>query len=136
MPRHSPVQRQAFQTAPRQPSHTILDTFANEFPDRKYRIEIRVPEFTSVCPITGQPDFGVIVIQYIPARRCVELKSLKYYMQSYRHTGVFYEKVVNTILDDLVRVLAPQFMTVQGQFTPRGGIATSVTAEHRRRRTR
>lgn len=107
-----------------------LDVFANQFPERDYTIEIRCPEFTSVCPKTGQPDFGVLTITYTPAERCVELKSLKLYLQQFRNEGIFYEHATNRILDDLVAVLQPRRMTLVAEFTPRGGISTTVTASH------
>ena len=107
----------------------LLETFDNQHPGRDYEIAIRCPEFTSVCPKTGQPDFGTITITYTPDLRCVELKSLKFYPQSFRNEGIFYEHVTNRILDDLVAVLAPRAMRVVAEFTPRGGITTSVTAE-------
>jgi 7-cyano-7-deazaguanine reductase len=107
-----------------------LETFANEFPKRDYTIEIVCPEFTSVCPKTGQPDFGVLTFTYTPAARCVELKSLKLYLQKFRNQGIFYENVTNSILDDLVAVLKPRRMTLVAAFTPRGGITTKVTVTH------
>lgn len=107
----------------------LLETFENQYPQREYTIEIVCPEFTSVCPKTGQPDFGTLTFRYIPAERCVELKSLKFYLQSFRNEGIFYENVTNRILDDLVAVLAPRRMTLTAAFTPRGGITTTVTAE-------
>ena len=106
-----------------------LETFANQFPERDYTIEIVCPEFTSVCPKTGQPDFGTLTITYTPDARCVELKSLKLYLQQFRNEGIFYEHVTNRILDDLVAVLAPRRMKLVAAFTPRGGISTNVTAE-------
>lgn len=106
-----------------------LETFENQFPDRDYRIEIVAPEFTSVCPKTGQPDYGTLTIHYIPDRLCIELKSLKLYLQSFRNEGIFYEHVTNTILDDLAAVTKPRYMKITAAFTPRGGITTSVTAE-------
>ncbi len=106
----------------------ILETFENQYPDRDYEIEIVAPEFTSVCPKTGQPDFGTMTIRYVPDRRCVELKSLKFYLQRYRNEGIFYENVTNRILDDLVAVIQPRRITLQAAFTPRGGITTTVTA--------
>lgn len=112
------------------PTAALLETFKNEFPERDYVIRIEVPEFTSVCPKTGQPDYGVITIEYVPDKVCVELKSLKFYMQGWRNVGAFYEKVVNTMLSDLVKALSPRAITVEGAFTPRGGITTTVTAEH------
>lgn len=108
-----------------------LETFENPHPNRDYVIRHVAPEFTSVCPKTRQPDFGTIEIEYVADRLCVELKSLKLYLQSYRNVGVFYEDVVNRILDDLVAVLKPRRMTVTGRFTPRGGMHSIVTAEHR-----
>jgi 7-cyano-7-deazaguanine reductase len=109
------------------PSAGQLETFANAYPGRNYTIEIVCPEFTSVCPRTGQPDFGTIIISYIPRDRCVELKSLKLYLQGYRNQGIFYETVVNRILDDFVRACEPAWCEVVGQFNPRGGITTTVT---------
>ena len=111
-------------------SVSLLETFLNGYPDRDYTIEISCPEFTSVCPKTGQPDYGTITIIYIPGEKCVELKSLKFYMQSFRNQGIFYENVTNRILDDLVTVLEPRWMQVTAEFTPRGGITTSVTVEY------
>ena len=108
----------------------LLETFDNPCPERDYQIEIVCPEFTSVCPKTGQPDFGTLTILYTPDRLCVELKSLKLYLQAFRNEGVFYETVTNRILDDLVAVLAPRWMKLETSFTPRGGILTTVTAQH------
>lgn len=104
----------------------ILEVFDNTFPNRDYEIEIICPEFTSVCPKTGQPDFGVIEFRYVPDEVCVELKSLKFYLQSFRNDGIFYENVTNTILDDMVAKLAPRKITVTAKFSPRGGISTNV----------
>lgn len=106
----------------------ILETFDNQYPERDYTIQIVCPEFTSICPRTGQPDFGTLTITYVPDRKCVELKSLKFYLQRYRNEGIFYENVTNRILDDLVAVLQPRRMTLVAAFTPRGGITTTVTA--------
>jgi len=108
----------------------LLETFENQFPQRNYTIETICPEFTSVCPKTGQPDFGTLTISYIPAAKCVELKSLKMYLQSFRDKGIFYEHVTNTILDDLVAVTEPRQMTLRAEFTPRGGLRTNVIAEY------
>jgi 7-cyano-7-deazaguanine reductase len=108
----------------------ILETFDNEFPQRDYTIEIVCPEFTSVCPKTGQPDFGTLTFTYTPEKKCVELKSLKLYLQSFRNDGIFYENVTNRILDDLVAVLQPRWMKLVASFTPRGGISTNVIVEH------
>src|SRR5437660_1250958 len=107
-----------------------LETFPNQFPDREYEIEIVCPEFTAVCPKTGQPDFGTITIGYVPAAVCIELKSLKLYLQGYRNQGIFYEHSVNAILDDLVAACQPRRMIVIGQFTPRGGISSRITARY------
>ena len=109
-----------------------LETFPNPRPERDFEIEIRCPEFTSVCPKTGLPDFGEIRITYVPDRHCVELKSLKYYLIEFRNRGIFYEAVTNQILDDLVALLDPRRMTVIGDFSVRGGIKTVVTASHTR----
>ena len=106
----------------------LLETFPNQFPDREYEIEISCPEFTAVCPKTGQPDFATILIHYVPGTTCVELKSLKMYLGAYRNRGIFYEHSINSILDDLVAACAPRSMTVVGQFTPRGGISSKITA--------
>lgn len=107
-----------------------LETFANQFPGRDYEIEITCPEFTAVCPKTGQPDFGTIVITYVPDATCIELKSLKLYLFDFRDRGIFYEHSINTILDDLVAACRPRSMTVVGRFTPRGGISSRITARH------
>ena len=109
---------------------TILDAFPNPRPERDYEIKFVFPEFTSVCPVTGQPDFATITISYVPDKRCVEMKSLKLYFFAFRNKGIFYESVVNTILDDLVDVLKPRQMTVTGEFAVRGGTAGTVTARH------
>ena len=105
-----------------------LETFENQNPQRDYVIEIACPEFTSVCPKTGQPDFGTLVFTYTPAAKCVELKSLKLYLQSFRNEGIFYEDVTNAILDDLVAVAQPRWVQLVATFTARGGITTKVTA--------
>jgi 7-cyano-7-deazaguanine reductase len=109
---------------------SALEMFPNPRPDRDYEIEIRCPEFTSVCPKTGLPDFGTISIRYVPDGDCVELKSLKYYLMSYRNEGIFYEAATNRILDDLVAACHPRRITVTGDFTARGGITTSVTVTY------
>lgn len=108
-----------------------IELFENPRPGRDYVITINCPEFTSLCPRTGQPDFGEIVIEYIPEDLCVELKSLKLYMQSYRYKGIFYEALTNDILDDLVKASKPKWMKITSRFTPRGGITTTVTAEYK-----
>jgi 7-cyano-7-deazaguanine reductase len=107
----------------------ILEIFDNQYPGRDYEIEIICPEFTSVCPKTGQPDFGTLTFTYVPDQKCVELKSLKLYLQQFRNDGIFYEMVTNRILDDLVSVLQPRRMKLVAAFTPRGGIRTNVTVE-------
>ncbi len=109
---------------------SILDTFPNPRKDRDYTIEFVFPEFTSLCPVTAQPDFATITVRYVPDRLCVEMKSLKLYYFSYRNKGIFYEAVTNQILDDLVAVLKPRQMTVMGQFAVRGGTAGTVTAQY------
>jgi 7-cyano-7-deazaguanine reductase len=106
-----------------------FELFDNPSPGRDYTITIRCPEFTSLCPRTSQPDFGEIIIKYIPADKCVELKSLKFYMQYFRNKGVFYEALTNEILDDLVSACVPKWMKITSKFTPRGGITTDVEAE-------
>jgi 7-cyano-7-deazaguanine reductase len=107
-----------------------LETFPNPAPGRDYTIEIVCAEFTSICPKTGQPDFGTITLRYTPERLCVELKSLKLYLQSFRSQGIFYEAATNRILDDFVRACSPRRCQVNGAFTPRGGITTTVTCVH------
>jgi len=113
-------------------SSSTLSTFPNPRAERDYEISIRCPEFTSVCPMTGLPDFGEIRIVYTPDERCVELKSLKYYLVEFRNRGIFYEAATNQILDDLVALLAPRQMTVVGDFSARGGITTLVTARYQK----
>ena len=113
-----------------QPNKTI-ETFANPRPGRDYEIAMECPEFTCICPRTGQPDFATIRITYVPDQICVELKSLKLYLWSYRNEGTFHEAVINRILDDLVEACRPSRMTVTGDFNVRGGIHTTVTASYR-----
>jgi 7-cyano-7-deazaguanine reductase len=110
-----------------------VETFPNPEPSRDYEIEIRCPEFTSLCPKTGLPDFGEIRITYIPDARCIELRALKYYLIGFRDRGIFYEQVTNQILDDLVAVCSPRRMVVVGDFSVRGGITTTVTASYEQR---
>lgn len=107
-----------------------LETFPNQFPDREYEVEHTCPEFTAVCPKTGQPDFATIVISYVPDKEVIELKSLKYYLFSFRDRGIFYEHSINTILDDLVTACKPRRMTVTGHFNARGGITSKIVATH------
>jgi 7-cyano-7-deazaguanine reductase len=111
----------------------LLETFANQYPGRDYTIEIVCPEFTSVCPKTGQPDFGTLTFRYTPDHKCVELKSLKVYLQQFRNEGIYYEEVTNQILEDLVAVVQPRRLSLTAAFTPRGGISTTVTALHESR---
>jgi 7-cyano-7-deazaguanine reductase len=107
-----------------------IDSFENRFPVRNYEIEFVAPEFTSVCPMTGQPDFGTIIVTYTPGERCIELRSFKFYLQTFRNRGIFYENVVNTILDDIVEAIHPRQLTVTGEFNTRGGISARVTASY------
>jgi len=109
---------------------SLLETFANEYPERDYTIIHTAPEFTSLCPKTGQPDFATITIEYIPDELCVELKSLKIYLNSYRNDGIFFESVTNKILDDLVEVTQPRFMKITAEFNTRGGISSVIEAEY------
>jgi 7-cyano-7-deazaguanine reductase len=113
-----------------QPS-TSLETFANPAPERDYTIRMMIPEFTCLCPKTGQPDFATLKLEYVPDQRCVELKSLKLYIWSYRDRGAFHEAVANTILQDLVAAMAPRFLRLNAKFNVRGGICTTVVVEHR-----
>jgi len=110
-----------------------LQTFVNPSPRRDYRICMEIPEFTCLCPLTGQPDFAVLSLEYVPDRRCVELKSLKLYMWSFRDQGAFHEAVTNRMLEDLVKATQPRFMRLTAKFNVRGGIYTSIVVEHRKR---
>jgi len=118
------------QKYPSSPDAAILEAFSNTHPGRDYWIQFSCPEFTSLCPITGQPDFGCITINYIPDKLCVESKSLKLYLFSFRNHGAFHEEVVNRILDDLLRTLKPRKAVVNGDFNRRGGIAINVEASY------
>ena len=109
-----------------------LETFDNPMPERDYTIRIDIPEFTCLCPKTGQPDFATLHLEYVADQRCVELKSLKLYVWSFREEGAFHEKVTNTILDDLVKACEPRFMRLTAKFNVRGGIYTTVVAEHQK----
>ena len=109
---------------------SLLETFENQYPERDYKIEIVAPEFTSVCPKTGQPDFGTLTITYTPNAKCVELRSLKFYLQSYRNEGIFYENVTNVIVDDLAAVIEPRWLKVEAAFSARGGITETVTVQY------
>jgi 7-cyano-7-deazaguanine reductase len=115
---------------PVRPSRDQLEVFPNQSPGRDYLVEIVCPEFTSVCPKTGQPDFGTLTFRYVPDGSIVELKSLKLYLQAFRNEGIFYENVTNRILDDLVAVLRPRRMTLVASFTPRGGISSRIVVSH------
>jgi 7-cyano-7-deazaguanine reductase len=108
----------------------LLETFENKYPDRDYTVTHIAPEFTSLCPKTGQPDFATITLEYIPANLCVELKSLKFYLNAYRNDGIFFESVTNKILDDLVEVTKPRYMKVTAEFNTRGGISSVIEAEY------
>ena len=109
-----------------------LQTFVNPSPHRDYRICMEIPEFTCLCPMTGQPDFATLSLEYIPERKCVELKSLKLYVWSFRNEGAFHEAVTNRILEDLVKATQPRYMRLTAKFNVRGGIYTSIVAEHRK----
>ena len=113
------------------PSKNSLDTFPNPQQDRDYTIRMRIPEFTCLCPKTGQPDFATLHLEYVPDALCVELKSLKLYVWSYRNEGAFHEAVTNLILGDLVRLLRPRFIRLTAEFNVRGGIYTTIVAEQR-----
>ena len=117
---------------PARPSKT-LETFANPAPERDYRIQMEIPEFTCVCPMTGQPDFATLTLDYVADKLCVELKSLKLYVWSYRNEGTFHEAVTNRMLDDLVAATRPRYMRLEAKFNVRGGITTTVVAEHRKK---
>lgn len=108
----------------------ILETFENKYPNRDYAVTHIAPEFTSLCPKTGQPDFAKITVEYIPDKLCVELKSLKFYLNSYRNDGIFFESVTNQILDDLVEVTKPRYMLITAEFNVRGGISSIIEAEY------
>ena len=116
---------------PSRPSKT-LETFPNPAPERDYRIHMEIPEFSCVCPMTGQPDFATLTLDYVADELCVELKSLKLYIWSYRDEGAFHEAVTNKILDDLVRATRPRYMKLEAKWNVRGGIYTTVVAEHRK----
>jgi len=117
---------------PSRPSKT-LETFPNPAPERDYRIHMEIPEFTCVCPMTGQPDFATLTLDYVADELCVELKSLKLYVWSYRDEGAFHEAVTNKILDDLMRATRPRYMRLESKWNVRGGIYTNVVVEHRRK---
>lgn len=108
----------------------LLETFDNPYPGRAYIIEHTHPEFTSVCPKTGQPDFGTLIFTYTPQAKCVELKSLKLYLQAYRNEGIFYEAITNRIMDDFVAAVKPQYAKLESRWTPRGGLSSVITVEY------
>lgn len=118
---------------PKSPDEARLEVFDNVYPDRDYEIEFDCPEFTSLCPVTGQPDFGHIVLHYIPDKLCIESKSLKLYLFSFRSENTFHEEAVNRILDAVVAVCSPRHAVVEGRFRPRGGIAINVKAVYDRK---
>jgi len=131
--KHSPThlgQKSILTAAQIDRPRSILDSFPNPRPGREFEVKFVFPEFTSMCPVTGQPDFATISITYVPGAKCVEMKSLKLYFLAYRNKGIFYEAVVNTILDDLVATLKPRRMTVEGDFAARGGTRWGVTARY------
>ena len=115
---------------PASPGEARLEAFENSYAERDYWVEFDCPEFTAVCPVTGQPDFGRLTIRYIPDKLCLESKSLKLYLFSFRNYGTFHEEVVNRVLDDIVTTIQPRQAIVKGNFNPRGGIALSVEAAH------
>ena len=112
------------------PFQDQLEVFENSFPNRPYEIEITCPEFTSICPKTGQPDFGTLIFRYIPGKLCVELKSLKLYLQKFRNEGIFYENVTNRIVDDFVEICRPRKLTLESHWGPRGGITSVITVDY------
>ena len=114
----------------KKPSPDILEFFDNPYPDRDYLITHVCPEFTSLCPKTGQPDYGAMTFEFIPDKLCVELKSLKFYLQSYRNEGVFYERLTNQIVDDIVGAMKPRCLKLTAEFTPRGGLHSKVVVEY------
>ena len=116
--------------AVQKPSIEIFDLFDNPYPDRNYLIQHVCPEFTSLCPKTGQPDYGTLTLEYVADQKCVELKSLKFYFQAYRNEGIFYEAATNKILDDLVAALQPRWMKLTAAFTPRGGLHSTIVARY------
>ena len=120
---------------PKSPKEAKLETFKNQYPDRDYTIEFVCPEFTSICPITGQPDFATIYITYIPDEKCIESKSLKLYLASYRNTGIFSESATNKILDDIESACNPKWAEVVGKFNVRGGISINITAKYEKKKS-
>ena len=125
-----PTEEASLPARNKHPCEQDLQTFPNPQSDRDYTVRIRIPEFTCLCPLSGQPDFACITLEYIPEKLCVELKSLKLYMNSYRNQGAFHEAVSNEILNCLCRLLSPRYMRLEAQFNVRGGLYTSVVVEH------
>jgi 7-cyano-7-deazaguanine reductase len=119
---------------PKSPKDAKLETFKNQYPDRDYTVQFICPEFTSICPVTGQPDFATLYINYIPDQKCIESKSLKLYLESYRNTGIFNEYVTNKVLDDIVGACNPRWAEVVGKFNVRGGISINITARYEKER--
>lgn len=117
-------------TVPGTPFADQLECFDNSYPSREYTIEITCPEFTSICPKTGQPDFGTLVFRYVPDKKCVELKSLKLYLQKFRNEGIFYENVTNRIFDDFLQVVQPRSATLESRWGARGGITSTITINY------
>lgn len=130
MPRPARNTARKPKATPRSAGFALLETFPNPAPQRDYVIRHVQPEFTSLCPKTGQPDFGTVTIEYVADRTCVELKSLKFYLQAFRNEGIFYEAVTNLLLDELVALLAPRWMTVTTEWTSRGGMHSTIMAEY------
>lgn len=122
--------RRSSQKYPDEPAKAKLETFANPYPRRRYWVHFDCPEFTALCPITTQPDFGQLTIAYLPGKRCLESKSLKFYLYAYRNVGSFHEASVNRILEDIVAACRPRRLRITGKFNPRGGIAITVSAEY------
>jgi 7-cyano-7-deazaguanine reductase len=128
--RFNPVFTPESITVPGTPFADQLECFDNSYPNREYTIEIFCPEFTSICPKTGQPDFGTLVFRYVPDKKCVELKSLKLYLQKFRNEGIFYENVTNRIFDDFLEVVKPRSATLESRWGARGGITSTITVSH------
>jgi len=124
------ILRRSMQRYPANPARAKLETFPNPYPKRDYWIHFECPEFTALCPITGQPDFALITIDYVPDQHCLESKALKFYLFAYRNIGTFHEAAVNRILEDIIKACRPRRLRVSGKFNPRGGIAITVSAEY------
>ncbi len=124
------ILRKSIHRYPDNPRAARLESFPNPYPGRDYWIHFDCPEFTSLCPVTGQPDFALITIDYVPGKLCLESKALKFYLYSYRNTGAFHEDAVNRIMDDIVKACRPRRLKINGKFNPRGGLAITVSAEY------